>query len=140
MDAKDTPQDSADARQPPAEEKLSPMGIAAMQGDDDAVAALEKRVEALRAETEAREAAERAALEAGSPSKDGGAADQSPMEPITTLIPDPTDANHPPSHKPGYAAEKPPMVEGEPLDEKPTREGPVEQLEGRRAGGLERGG
>ncbi len=56
----DTPQDDSSKK----DERLSPQGISAMQGSDEAVAALEKRVEQLREQKQAEEAARLEELQA----------------------------------------------------------------------------
>jgi hypothetical protein len=56
----DAPQNDSSKK----DETLSPQGISAMQGNDEAVAALEKRVEQLREQKQAEEAARLAELQA----------------------------------------------------------------------------
>lgn len=51
-----------------------------------------------------------------------GTLDGEPKEPPA---PPPAPAAEQPAYKPGYAAETLPMTEGEPLEEKPTREAPI---------------
>ena len=134
----DNPTDSATPALP---EKLSPKGIAGMQGQEVTADDVQKRVEQLRAETEAKEATELAALNANQVKPVTTIAPDTPQpEPITTLIPDKEDVvPQPPTFRPGYHAEVPASPEHEPLDEKPTREKPVSP-EGGSSGNPERGG
>jgi hypothetical protein len=61
----DIPKDTeaAEADKTPPVEPLTPKAIAAIQNDEAGIAALQARVEKLKVETEAREAAERAQLQ-----------------------------------------------------------------------------
>lgn len=142
MDTKDIPNDARERdTTPPADQKFSPQGIAAMQGKELTVDDLQERVEQLRAETEAREGAERAALEVEAAEQASQPPEQAEPEAIATSGANPQVlADQPPAYKPGYAAETLPLAEGEPLDEKPAREGPAEPPEGWHPGGPEEGG
>jgi len=64
MDTRDTPPYAPQDDSSKKDEKLSPQGISAIQGNDEAVAALEKRVEQLREQKQAEEAARLAELQA----------------------------------------------------------------------------
>lgn len=101
----DAPQDDSSTK----DEKLSPQGISAMQGDDEAVAALEKRVEQLRGQKQAEEAARLAELQAQKVEQAKVESQQTKDTPTPTQQPDATI--HPRSSE---KIEKEPSPETEP--------------------------
>ena len=122
--------DSAtEVSEPKATAKLTPRGMAAMQGDASGVEALQQRVAAVRAETEAREAAELAQLQAQKEAQLPLQPDPGSPPPDVPAVPTPTAPAEPPTApvapQPNRAGHHPEVLdnpENEPVDEKPLRE------------------
>jgi len=139
-DTRDVPKESQDNPTPSAAEKLSPRGIAAMQGEAATEQDLEARDTALQVNTEQRDAMESQLPAAHSDTQEIGAPPSPPeVEQRASSSPKDELPDRSPAFKPGYQAETPPMTEGEPLEEKPIREGPIPP-EGWQPGGVEGGG
>ncbi len=149
----DTQPDTSETTETPkadTAEKLSPKGMAALQGlDADIAQAEEVKAEALKAGNlkiagEADQAVTHMRLERLRSQPEvavTATSDPSQVKPITTLAPAATGTPpETPMYKPGYTAETLPMTEGEPIPEKPTREKPQPTPEGGSSGNPERGG
>jgi len=107
----DTPPETTETRETkPVEqtEKLSPAGISAMQGQDALVQPEQIEPPPTPNDTPP-------------PPEDTSPQAQSETAPPPSV---PQGADHPP-YKPGYQGETSPFVEGQPLDEKSNREGPI---------------